>query len=805
MNQMKRNVLLAALIVTALILSLGTMGFAPLRLATALPLPGGRSWDQVHDLGMLDWNGPVQYEYVTHRDNTSTSPEEGSVFCGGGCDEWVTHLDDGGTVSGTFAGNVVNFKVLVAASHDGAVGTALLQACSASASMNMYIGPGRGLPGFIGFDLDVPAGCPGWTLRASGGYVLFHSVNADYTGVFATNTPVPPTFTPLPSATFTASPTATPTFTPTQTPSPTPTFTVTPSPTSTFTPTATATPLPPVITLASILCDRWGNNGWCVENARLAITASDPQGFPLTITGTAGQPFTCGADCVVFLPEGMGTAQFTVTASSGWTASGNLDWKYDASLPTSDLQLNGTPGVNGWYVSAVMISALGTDAISGVASVEVRIDGGTWQPSATLSDGTYQVQARSVDNAGWETWSAVQTIKVDTVKPDLTITLAGVQGRGEYFRSAVTVSLSGSDATSGLAQVEYSLDGEDWITADSLTISTDGNHGLEGRATDNAGNQTTKVIVVHIDTIPPVAKFIMPPADATTAVQGAISLGGNVFDVGSGMERVEISLDEGKTWKVLTLVNEIWRYDWITTDIPNGQVHILARGWDLAGNVQEPPTLTTLVVENQPPSIAIQESWFVWESGWLHVQEKEGSPLENVSIIIRDPQGRWDDLVWSYPRDKVPAEIRWDGHFAEGVLASVGEYEVIARARDIYGRQASDRGVIVVPLVSAATATLTPTVTVSPSPTPTVTVVPTRRIQPTQVVIATPAPVETIVPKPAPAPVKRPLVLWPALGLIGLLLALASASLTDHRPQALRRIMQTFDQIVAQNKLGDGE
>ena len=110
-----------------------------------------------------------------------------------------------------------------------------------------------------------------------------------------------------------------------------------------------------------------------------------------------------------------------------------------------------------------------------------------------------------------------------------------------------------------------------------------------------------------------------------------------------------------------------------------------------------------------------------------------------------------------------------------------------------------------VPLLTAATATLTPTVTVSPSPTPTVTVVPTRRIQPTQVVIATPAPVETIVPEPVPAPVKRPLMLWPAVGLIGLLMALASASLTDHRPQALRRMAQTFDQIVTQNKLDNGE
>jgi hypothetical protein len=64
---------------------------------------------------------------------------------------------------------------------------------------------------------------------------------------------------------------------------------------------------------------------------------------------------------------------------------------------------------------------------------------------------------------------------------------------------------------------------------------------------------------------------------------------------------------------------------------------------------------------------------------------------------------------------------------------------------------------------------------------------------------------ETPVPKPVPTPVKKPLMLWLAAGLIRLLMVLASANLTDHRPQALWRIKLTFDQVVAQNKLDDGE
>ncbi|MGC1376213.1 MAG: hypothetical protein WA821_08325 [Anaerolineales bacterium] len=354
----------------------------------------------------------------------------------------------------------------------------------------------------------------------------------------------------------------------------------------------------------------------------------------------------------------------------------------------------------------------------GIAAMAVSVDGGAWQPSVTLSDGVYQVQSCSVDNAGWETPSAAQTVRVDTVKPGLVMLPNGAKGGGGYFRSAVTVSLTGTNAGSGVASVEYRLDGRDWVQANRLTISTDGGHGLEGRVTDNAGNVTDYPIAVHIDTIPPVAAFVMPAPNSTTTVSEAISLGGDVSDVGSGVERVELSLDKGKTWRTLPLVNEIWHYDWVTLNIPNGRYQVIARAWDIAGNVQSPGTSVTLIVDNRP----------------------------------------------------------------------------------------SNTATIMVPLVTSATLTLTPTGTSTPSPTPTVTVTPPRPIQPTQTVTATPTPTVTATPAPpVSTPAGKPLSLWPAVGLIGLLMALASASLSDHRPQALRRIKQTFDQIVAQNKHSDGE
>lgn len=457
--------------------------------------------------------------------------------------------------------------------------------------------------------------------------------------------------------------------------------------------------------------------GWCVENAQLSIVASDPQGFPLTITGTAGQPFSCGASCIVALPEGTGTTSFTISSTSGRTASGSLNWKYDASLPTSAVQFDGTAGANGWYVSAVTVSGIGTDTVSGMATLEVSVNGGAWQPSVILLDGVYRVQSRSTDNAGWEMLSAVQTVRVDTLKPELEMVPDQTKGGKDYFHRAVTVSLKGTDAGSGVARVEYRLDGGNWVNATSLTISTDGGHGLEGRVTDNAGNVTWKVIPVYIDTIPPVAAFVLPVPNSTAIESGTVLVGGNASDIGSGVERVELSLDQGKTWQTLPLVNEIWNYNWDTLNIPNGRYQVIARAWDIAGNVQSPVASITLVVDNQVP-------------------------------------------------DKATATLP---AFTD------------------------------IPLT--ATYTSTPT----PSPTTTITATPTHHIQPTQTITTTPRPTTTATPVSVSTRTEKPLLLWPTVGLIGILTALASASLTDHRPQALRMIGKTFHQIVAQKKLDAGE
>lgn len=696
----------------------------------AIALNEDRTYDQAHDTGHIDWSGPVQYVYLTHRDNTTLPPEEGGAFCNPSCSEWVTRLGNGGTASGSFDRNVSYFEVMVGFTHDGSTGTATLRACSAVSSWYLYTGPGGGLPGFVSMNLTVPAGCRSWSLSASGGYVDFRSIDVYYSGPPSTptftSTPLP-TFTPsatrrptlIPTSTNTSTLTFTPTSTSTNTPTPTFTRTFTPTNTATptFTPTSTPTntpsptptPLPPEI-IGQVVCDSWGNSGWCKGTEFLELIASDPQGFDITISGDLnGDPFTCGSSCNLPLPEGVGTANYRVVSTSGRTASGSSSWQRDGTPPDLNFVLPLLDGRNGWYVSEVDVSANASDAISGLSSVVGSLDeAATWNSFPIhLSDGVYPVAAH---------------------------------------------------------------------------------------ARDVAGNEELVTEVIRVDTVPPVSQFTSHSNGEL--VEGSVSLSGKLEDATSGAASGELSLNDGTTWQAVPIgAGETWSFTWHTNGVPNGQYTLLMRGIDQAGNVGDAASLT-LVVDNRPPSVSITERWWIWESGQLRVSPNY-FPIASVRVTISDPQNRWPAVLMDFDPDKVPASVSWDRHFADGTLAASGEYRVVAVACDIHDLCGSDKGIIAIPFVA------TSTVPVAPSPTKALTLTLQATLTVTQR-SATPTPI-LVIPSPEissePAKSTRSIPFWQLLGLLGLFIVVASASVIDPRPAALDRLRESIGLISDQNNI----
>ena len=810
--------------------------------------------------------------------------------------------------------------------------------------------------------------CSGWTtwgtwISCSSGGVSHDGFSClgccfDY-ACAPTNTPEPPA----------ATATRTPTATPTRTPSPTPTFT----PMPTRTPTPTPTHLPPAINSAAMLCDRWGDNGWCVENARLHITASDPAGGTITISGSAGgATFTCGADCTVTLAEGAGTAAFTVASTSGRSVSGSLAFAFDPTAPQVVEQVTGTAGLDGWYTSLVSVEARGTDATSGIAVVEIsrdngqtwqssvdfnsegrhdvllrardragnlrtaqetvkvdwtapnlvldpsglvgdagwyrspvtvvlqasdmlsgvgqmeyRLDAGGWQSggSLTLQDGVYMVEGHvfdqagnaatarmnvrvdtvppalslalpsvdgangwyltrpelvfsalddtsglaaldvRLDQAGWQSATSLvvpegshqvdvrardaagnitaenRTVQVDLTDPALSIQPTGTAGLDDWYRSDVRIVLDALDAGSGLALTEFQLDGSAWTTGSATTITQEGVHTLDARASDQAGRQATAGATIKIDKTAPGSRFVSPPDGSTgTVVKGTLVLSGQSADALSGLHLVELSFDDGKSWQALEPVSGEWTYAWDTRRLANGVARVLVRGTDLAGNMEAPRHIE-VILANQPPKVSVQESWLIWESGEVRVRDA-GLPIDGIRVTIRDPQGRWPAVVLEYGPNNLPDSISWDRRFSDGTLAPSGEYEVLVQVWDVYGNEGRDEGAISIPFVSLPVPTWTP----SPSPSPTASVLATQTALPTIVQPAAtgmPTATQVVIIEPAPEPVVEqttPLVFWPLVGLLGLMLALASAALSDPRPRALARLNETLNQIIMKEK-----
>lgn len=565
-------------------------------------------------------------------------------------------------------------------------------------------------------------------------------------------------------------------------------------------PVPTPVPISPPIISGSVSCALPGSNGWCRNGAALNLSASDPQGYATTITGDiAGVAYSCpGPTCVRSLPAGSGAIHFQATspASGRSSAVGSASFAYDPTPPVITFTPTGAPGANGWYISPVTLTIAATDALSGVALVEYRLDGGAWTAgtSLVLGEGEHVVEARATDRAGNRSVvTAAETIglQVDSTPPTLSTSLDGEMGLNNWYVSDVTVSAIVSDATSGVSLTEYRVDGGGWTPGTRVVVAADGAHTVQFRVTDQAGNQATEQRSFQIDQTPPLSGFTTPLDASTGALaRGDFLLAGQSSDAASGLETVQISTDEGQTWHDLAVSPAgAWRHTWQTRPLENGLYPVLARTQDRAGNLNDAARVT-LLLANHPPKVAVQDSWWVWEAGKLVVQERF-LPVTDISLRIACLDGQ-PDVKLNFTLESLPSVLQWDRKCGQGQFATPGEHRVTLKACDQVGNCASAAGTIRVPFIPpTATSTATPTATATASPAPT-----RQPRQPTPT--ATQALVALTPEPPVELPPEQPRSiawLWPLAALVGLWLAFGVSSLLDPRPAALRRLDETWKRL----------
>ena len=222
---------------------------------------------------------------------------------------------------------------------------------------------------------------------------------------------------------------------------------------------------------------------------------------------------------------------------------------YSSSPPTTECELTGTEGDDGWYISAVEFSLTAEDEDEGVDGTFYRVDGGAWlnytDPVVVTGSRTHVLEFYSVDGAGnLETVNTVE-IPIDTVEPTTTPVLGGDEGLDGWYVTEVSVTFSATDNSggSGVDWTRYRVDSGTWRTyTGSPVLLTDGVHELEYYSQDIASNdEAVSSMTVWVDATPP----------ATEASVSGSTVELTTVDAMSGVNATFYRVDGGN-WTIYT-------------------------------------------------------------------------------------------------------------------------------------------------------------------------------------------------------------------------------------------------------------
>jgi hypothetical protein len=360
-----------------------------------------------------------------------------------------------------------------------------------------------------------------------------------------------------------------------------------------------------------------GGGGW-YRDGTVTATASGSD----SVSGVASERVSLNdgswQDSVEVDSDGVHSVRARVTDRAGNSAETTGQIKFDGSPPSVDGSLGGTQGEAGWYTSAVTVEVDAWDGLSGIASAEVSIDGGGWQgsPAQISGDGTHRAELRATDVAGNQAAGAELTVRIDATPPQSAFRTPQ-EGSTTWISGQFTFKGQSSDATSGLAGAEISLNGGgswrslsasagEWSYSWDTRTVANGTYTILARGRDVAGNrESTARVTVRVDNLAPLVDI---PDSWTLGDFAPLT----VQEQDIGLDRVEIVIaGSGATMGD-------WEYgpgavpssvDWDGEgpdgqSAPAGEYTVTATAWDLAGNRGSD---TGIVIVPDPALIEVPE------------------------------------------------------------------------------------------------------------------------------------------------------------------------------------------------------
>jgi hypothetical protein len=240
--------------------------------------------------------------------------------------------------------------------------------------------------------------------------------------------------------------------------------------------------------------------------------------------------------------DGERIVYIQIKDSVGWISNANDAIILDKTAPTVTPTITGTLGMNGWYISTTTVTLTPSETATVYYYWDTAAEA-EYTAALTAPECEHTLYYRAVDLAGNEKSGSV-VVKVDKTAPTLTLTKTGTLGDNDYYTSTVTVTLTASDVTSGIATVEYKYAGS-WVTYTApFEITADDTYTVEYRATDSAGNPKVGIsVTVKIDKTAPTSVSISINADAVYTTSAAVTLTLNA----TGETRLLVSNDQ-VTW-----------------------------------------------------------------------------------------------------------------------------------------------------------------------------------------------------------------------------------------------------------------
>ncbi|MFJ4844544.1 MULTISPECIES: OmpL47-type beta-barrel domain-containing protein [unclassified Streptomyces] len=262
-------------------------------------------------------------------------------------------------------------------------------------------------------------------------------------------------------------------------------------------------------TTAAEVAGQKNADGAYVGSATVTVTATDDASGVRTVEYAMGddgpwQPYTTA---VVVDQVGSHTVRYRATDQAGNVAAEkSVDFGVvapptdDTTAPETSATVSGEKDAQGDYLTMATVTVTASDTGSGVNTIEYAIGtGGAWQaytgPVMVHQLGPQTVRYRATDKAGNAaaeksvSFTVVAPPTQDTTAPETSAAVAGTKNSNGAYVTSAKVTVTATDAGSGVDRTEYSLDGGPYLAYTApVVVDRIGYHTFSHRATDKAGN-----------------------------------------------------------------------------------------------------------------------------------------------------------------------------------------------------------------------------------------------------------------------------------------------------------------------------